>query len=71
MWLDFRKYLKEKTREAEMELFRRLFNDHNVYIVPGSEFGCTEFGWYRIIFSVTPKKLEVALKRIKNALLNV
>ena len=29
--------------------------------VPGSEFGCTEFGWLRIIFSVTPKKLEVAL----------
>ena len=52
-----------------MELFQRLFNDHNVYIVPGSEFGCTEFGWFRIIFSVTPKKLEVALDRIKKALL--
>jgi len=71
VWLDFRKYLKEATREFEMDLFQRLFNDHNVYIVPGSEFGCTEFGWFRIIFSVTPKKLEVALDRIKRALLNL
>ena len=41
-----------------MELFQRLFNDHNVYIVPGSEFGCTEFGWFRIIAKEWADSLE-------------
>ena len=62
-------FLREKTKEAELELFQSLFNDHKVYIVPGSEFSCEQFGWFRVIISVEPQNLDVGLKRIKTALL--
>ena len=52
-----------------MELFQSLFNDHKVYVVPGSEFSCEKFGWFRFIISVEPQNLDVGLQRIKSALL--
>ena len=51
-----------------MDLFQNLFDQHKVYIVPGSEFGSKKFGWFRITFAVGGKKLEVALERIEKAL---
>ena len=49
-----------------MDLFQNLFDQHKVYIVPGSEFGSKKFGWFRITFAVGGKKLEVAMERIEN-----
>ena len=51
-----------------MDLFQNLFDQHKVYIVPGSEFGSKKFGWFRITFAVGSKKLEVAMERIEKAL---
>ena len=51
-----------------MELFHKLFNHHKVYVVPGSEFCCEQFGWFRIVISVEPNQLDAGLVRIKSAL---
>jgi len=67
-WLDFSKYIEEKTIESEIKLFKRFFDDGKVYIVPGSEFGCTTPGWFRIIISVSEDILRVGLTRIKQIL---
>ena len=45
----------------------KIEDDDQVYIVPGSEFGCTKYGWFRIIFAVDQSKLEIALNRIVKA----
>ena len=51
-----------------MNLFQKLFDQHKVYVVPGSEFGCKMFGWFRINFAVDSKMLEVGMNRIERAL---
>ena len=51
-----------------MALFDKLFNDHKIYLVPGTEFGCTKYGWFRIIFAVDKIKLDVALERLVKGL---
>ena len=53
-----------------MALFKMLFEKHKLYIVPGSEFGCLRFGWFRLIFAVAREKLETALDRLALALDN-
>ena len=51
-----------------MALFKKLFEKQKLYIVPGSEFGCVRFGWFRLIFAVARDKLETALDRLVLAL---
>ena len=70
-WLDFGEFLNERTKEAELVLFKKLFNDHQVYVVPGSEFRCEQFGWFRIVISVEPHNLDAGITRIKSALLGI
>ena len=60
--------LWRKSVEAAFRKNDVKIEDHDqVYIVPGSEFGCTKFGWFRIIFAVDQCKLEIALNRIVKA----
>ena len=68
LWADFSRHLAAPTREAEMELFTRLFEEHKLYVVPGSEFGCIRPGWFRLIFAVSKDRLETALDRLTEAL---
>ena len=70
-WLNFSMFLSESTKEAELELFQKLFNDHKVYVVPGSEFSCEQFGWFRVVISVEPQNLDAGIRRIKSALLEI
>ena len=37
-----------------------------VYIVPGSMFGCKHAGWFRIIFAVGQGRLEEGLDRVES-----
>jgi len=67
-WADFSGYLDSKDKEGEMRLFRRLFDNHKVYLVPGSMFGCEIPGWFRIIFAVGEDKLMEGLERVARAL---
>ena len=68
LWADFSRYLESPTKDCEMALFQRLFAEHKLYIVPGSEFGCLRFGWFRLIFAVARDALETALDRLALAL---
>ncbi|CAF1259538.1 unnamed protein product [Adineta steineri] len=67
LWADFRSILHEVTFEEEKRLFQIIF-DHGVYIVSGFFLGCSQPGWFRIIFSVKEKWIEEGIKRIKLAL---
>ena len=51
-----------------MALFRKFFDHHKLYLVPGSEFGCLRYGWFRLIFAVSRDRLETALDRLTEAL---
>jgi aspartate/methionine/tyrosine aminotransferase len=67
IWADFRLLLHEITFEEEYRLFQTIF-DHGVYISPGFFLGCSEPGWFRIIFSVKDTWINEATKRLKVAL---
>jgi aspartate/methionine/tyrosine aminotransferase len=67
IWADFRLLLHDITFEEELRLFDIMF-DHGVYISAGFNLGCSQPGWFRIIFSVKEKWLDEAVKRIKSAL---
>ncbi|KAK8710626.1 hypothetical protein V6N13_145940 [Hibiscus sabdariffa] len=67
IWMDLRKLLKEKTLEAEMELWRVIINDVKLNVSPGSSFHCNEPGWFRVCFAnMDDNTMEVALSRIRN-----
>ena len=67
-WANFRSYIETMDTEGEMKLFRKLFDDEKVYIVPGSQFFCQQPGWFRIIFAVKQDILEAGLDKIEHAL---
>ncbi|XP_066966730.1 1-aminocyclopropane-1-carboxylate synthase-like protein 1 [Macrobrachium rosenbergii] len=67
LWVSAKAFMKENTKEAELELFEAIFKK-GVYIVPGSQLYCVSPGWFRLIFTIPPEKLEVGLAKIKSAL---
>jgi aspartate/methionine/tyrosine aminotransferase len=67
IWVDFRLLLHEITFEEEDRLSEMIFN-HGVYISAGSNLGCSQPGWFRMIFSVKEIWIDEALKRFKVAL---
>ncbi|GMI76432.1 1-aminocyclopropane-1-carboxylic acid (acc) synthase 6 [Hibiscus trionum] len=70
IWMDLRKLLKDKTFEAEMELWRVIINDVKLNVSPGSSFHCDEPGWFRVCFAnMDDNTMEVALLRIRTFVL--
>jgi aspartate/methionine/tyrosine aminotransferase len=67
IWTDFRLLLHDITFDEERRLSDIIF-DHGVYISSGFNLGCSQPGWFRIIFSVKEKWIDEAVKRIKSAL---
>ena len=67
IWADFRRILHEVTFEEETRL-AQLFFDYGVYISAGSFLGCSQPGWFRMIFCVRPDWIDEAIKRLKLAL---
>ncbi|XP_015687198.1 1-aminocyclopropane-1-carboxylate synthase-like protein 1 [Protobothrops mucrosquamatus] len=63
IWVDFRKYLRKKTFEEEMLLWRR-FLDKKILLSPGNSFECNEPGWFRIIFADKMNRLRLGMQRI-------
>lgn len=67
IWMDLRKLLKEKTFEAEMDLWRVIINEVKLNVSPGSSFHCHEPGWFRVCFAnMDGYTMEIALSRIRN-----
>ncbi|XVF52970.1 hypothetical protein PTKIN_Ptkin05aG0060700 [Pterospermum kingtungense] len=70
IWMDLRKLLKEKTFEAEMDLWRVIIHEVKLNVSPGSSFHCHEPGWFRVCFAnMDDNTMEVALLRIRTFML--
>ncbi|KAM9377881.1 1-aminocyclopropane-1-carboxylate synthase-like protein 1 [Pholidichthys leucotaenia] len=67
VWADFRKYLRESSFEEELSLWS-CFLKHKVLLSCSLAFSCTTPGWFRIIFSVEQHHLQLAFKRVREAL---
>ena len=51
---DLSPYLKEKTFEGEMELYRYVYEKARVIICPGQSFHSKYPGWFRITYCANP-----------------
>ncbi|KAL7992296.1 hypothetical protein Chor_016552 [Crotalus horridus] len=60
-WIN--QYLRKKTFEEEMLLWRR-FLDKKILLSPGNSFECNEPGWFRIIFADKMNRLRLGMQRI-------
>ncbi|XP_022773294.1 1-aminocyclopropane-1-carboxylate synthase-like [Durio zibethinus] len=71
IWMDLRKLLKEKTFEAEMDLWQVIIHEVKLNVSPGSSFHCHEPGWFRVCFAnMDDNTMDVALSRIRTFMLN-
>ncbi|XP_070829053.1 1-aminocyclopropane-1-carboxylate synthase-like protein 1 [Chaetodon trifascialis] len=70
VWADLRKYLREPSFEEELSLWR-CFLKHKVVLSCGQAFSCSTPGWFRIVFSVQQHRLQLGLKRIREALKDI
>ncbi|KAL7131687.1 hypothetical protein ABFS83_12G021100 [Erythranthe nasuta] len=65
-WVDMRHLLREKSFEAEMELWKKIVYEVGLNISPGSSCHCAEPGWFRVCFAnMSEATLELAIQRIK------
>jgi 1-aminocyclopropane-1-carboxylate synthase 1/2/6 len=65
VWMDLRQFLKDNTKDAELELWHAIIDDVKLNVSPGSSFRCTEPGWFRVCFAnMDEATMHVALKRI-------
>jgi aspartate/methionine/tyrosine aminotransferase len=63
--VDLRSQLAEPTWEGEAELWRRMIDDFNVNLTPGSACRTAEPGWFRLCFAAVPADvLAVGMGRI-------
>jgi len=50
----------ELTFDDETRLFEHLFDCAGVFILRGQTLGCTQHGWFRIVFSVNDAMIHEA-----------
>jgi 1-aminocyclopropane-1-carboxylate synthase len=69
IWVDLRHLMPtEATFDDETRLFEHIFDCAGIFILRGQTLGCTQPGWFRIVFSVNDAMIREALIRIKAAL---
>ncbi|KAE8653415.1 hypothetical protein Csa_007433 [Cucumis sativus] len=66
-WMNLSPLLKDKkTKEGEIEIWKRILKEVKLNISPGSSCHCSEPGWFRVCFAnMSEKTLHVALDRIR------
>ncbi|WVZ86818.1 hypothetical protein U9M48_033544 [Paspalum notatum var. saurae] len=65
-WMDLRSMLRDKTPEAELELWRVIINQVKLNVSPGTSFHCNEPGWFRVCHAnMDDETMDVALDRIR------
>lgn len=65
-WMDLRGMLREKTAEAELELWRVIIRKVKLNVSPGTSFHCREPGWFRVCHAnMDDETMKVALDRIQ------
>jgi 1-aminocyclopropane-1-carboxylate synthase len=66
LWIDLSEFLADDSEEAEMRLWRDLFDATGVLLTPGVGFGHTKHGLFRVVYpSVSQKELGEALGRLE------
>ncbi|MFC0629137.1 aminotransferase class I/II-fold pyridoxal phosphate-dependent enzyme [Kribbella deserti] len=68
VWIDLRPWLAEPTFEAELALWRRLFDEAKVNISPGAVFHSSEPGWFRLCFATSADTVRTAVERLGQTL---
>ncbi len=65
-WIDLSEFLDGDSDEAEMALWRELFDESGVLLTPGIGFGHSKRGMFRVVYpSVSRPELEVAMERLE------
>lgn len=65
-WMDLRSMLRDKTHDAELELWRVIIHKVKLNVSPGTSFHCNEPGWFRVCHAnMDDETMEVALDRIR------
>ncbi|KAJ1272356.1 hypothetical protein BS78_06G195700 [Paspalum vaginatum] len=65
-WMDLRSMLRDRTPEAELELWRVIIHQVKLNVSPGTSFHCNEPGWFRVCHAnMDDDTMEVALDRIR------
>ncbi|CAF4960819.1 unnamed protein product, partial [Rotaria magnacalcarata] len=67
IWADFRVFMREVTFDEENSLLDHLF-ECGVFVMRGYNFGCSQPGWFRLVFTGKDSLVTEGLKRIKTAL---
>jgi bifunctional pyridoxal-dependent enzyme with beta-cystathionase and maltose regulon repressor activities len=65
LWIDLRKFLREETEEAELELNWRMAREARVWLGMGRAFNAEECGWYRLTFATPREELEEGVRRLE------
>nr|GME18230.1 1-aminocyclopropane-1-carboxylate synthase 7-like [Ipomoea batatas] len=70
-WMNLSPFLKEPTRECELEIWEKFLREVKLNISPGSSCHCSEPGWFRVCFAnMTEQTLQIALARIRRFMKN-
>lgn len=71
VWLDMSEFLRSNTEMAEQELWKSLYNQQGVLLTPGTGFGHSKRGQFRLVHSfLHANALKEAMKRIKKFVLH-
>jgi aspartate/methionine/tyrosine aminotransferase len=65
VWLDLSEFMTSDTDDAELALWRELYENTGVLLTPGVGFGHTKKGLLRVVYScVSREDLTVAMERV-------
>lgn len=65
VWADFSKFISDETSQAEIYFWNELYKSTGVLLTPGSGFGHTKKGMFRIVYTCFDEDaLNVAMTRI-------
>lgn len=64
MMVDMRHYMKSDSAEAEIDLWRRLYNDFKINVSPGALFEAEAYGIFRVCYALPRFALQQLEKRL-------
>jgi len=66
VWLDMSSMLKSQSANAEHQLWQKLYDETGILLTPGTGFGHTKFGQFRLVHPFVEKKvLEEAMSKFE------
>ncbi len=68
--IDLREHLQAQDEDGELNLYRRLLNEHRVHLSPSAGFHWNQPGLFRICVTTASDTLHEGLRRIRNGLVS-